>query len=183
RDPGSPGAICLGTAGRFHPHALARKLERKFDKRSERNSLERNSSTRGQTNALVLSLASRRALSRLVRLPLREDGFPPGQPRILSLQRCRHPQSSAHPAGSRNAALATLRIFRPLCAHAGGVAGPASSAANKGGCPSANSVLDSVRISLRAARLSCFYVGRGWGGAGSLHVAGCPARNSGAGLD
>src|SRR5208282_1611349 len=84
----------------------------------------------------------------------------------------------------RNAALATLRIFWPLSAHAGGIAGPASSATrNKRESPSANSVLDSSRISFRAPRLPRLYVGSGRSGAGSLHVAGRPAGNSGAGLD
>ena len=60
-----------------------------------------------------------------------KTGFLLGQPRIFSLQRCRHAQSSAHPAGSGNEALATLRIFRSLSAHAGGIAGHASSAAEE----------------------------------------------------
>src|ERR1019366_8442415 len=107
------------------------------------------------------------AAGRLVRLPLLEDGLPAGQPRILSLQRRRHAQSSAHPAGSRNEALATVRILRSLSAHAGGIAGHASSTADgERSCPFANSNLDAGSISFRVARLPGLYVSGGRRGAG-----------------
>ena len=144
----------------------------------------RNSSTCGQTHARAFSAACCRAAGGLVRLPLREDRLPAGQSRILSLQRCRHAQSSARPAGSGNAALATLRVFRSVSAHSGGIAGHVSSGADgKWRCPAANSILDAGSISFRGARLPGLYVGSGRSGAGSLYVAGRSARDSGAGLD
>ena len=130
---------------------------------------------------------SNRAAGRLVCVPLLEDRLPARQSRIFSLQRCRYAQSSAHSTGSGNEALATLRIFRPVSAYAGGIAGHVSSAASLD--QTENSTRPRIpfwmqaSISVGAARLPRFHVGSGWSGAGSLHVAGRPTRDAGAGLD
>src|SRR5271169_4699168 len=121
--------------------------------------MESNSSAGGPPHALAASAVSDFAPGGLVCVSLLKDRLPAGQPRILSLQRRRHAQSSAHPAGSRNEALATLRILRSLPAHSGGIAGYASSTAEaERERSSANSVLDAGSISFRGARLPGFPV-------------------------
>ena len=176
-DPGPAGTVWLGAARLFHSVGFERNPV-------ERNSLERNASAWGQPQTFDPPAASGCTAGGLVCLPLREDGLSAGQPRILSLQRCRYVQSSAHPACARNEALAAFRILRPLPAHAGGIARHASSAAKRNRCcPSANSVLGTGGVSFCIARLPGFHVNRRRRGAGSLPVAGRPARDSDAGRD
>ncbi len=63
------------------------------------------------------------------------------------------------------------------------LAGSSSATKNKRRCPSANSALDSSRISFCVASLPGIHVGGGRSRSGSLHVAGRPTGNSGVGLD
>src|SRR3984893_6699250 len=115
-DPGPAGTVWLGAARLFHSVEFERNPV-------ERNSLESNSSACGQPQTFDLPAASGCTAGGLVWLPLREDGLPARQPRILSLQRRRYVQSSAHPACVGNEALAAFRILRSLSVHAGGLAG------------------------------------------------------------
>src|SRR4029077_6493178 len=163
-DPGSARVVGLGTALAFCSPACE-------GKSSESESMGRNSSACRQTRGLALSAASSRAAGGLVRLSLREDGFPAGQSRILSLQRGRYTESSAHPACSGDEAMAALRIFRSLSAYACRIVGHASSAApRERRYPSTNSVLDTGCISFRGARVPGFHVISGRSSAGSLHA-------------
>jgi hypothetical protein len=108
--------VWVGVAGLFHPVELE-------------GTLEGHSYTRRPAHPLAAFAASGRAAGRLVRLPLFEDRLPVRQSRVLSLQCRRYAQSPAYSPGAGNAPLATLRIFRPLSPHAGGIAGDVSSAA------------------------------------------------------
>src|SRR6202140_3741879 len=118
-DPGPAGTDWLGAARLFHSVESERNPV-------ERNSLERNSSACGQPQTFDLPAVAGCTTGGLVCLPLREDGFPAGQPRILSLHGRRYVQPSAHPACTGNEALAAFRILRYLSAHAREISGHGS---------------------------------------------------------
>src|SRR5271156_1602609 len=149
-DFGATSSVWLGDNRYFHSPARSR-------------TMERNSSVRGEGDAILISSASGRSPGGLVRLSLLEDGLPAGQPRICSLQRSGHAQSAAHSSGSGDEALATVRIFRSLSADDRWIAGHVSSAAERRSdtewhFPSSHCILGASRVSFRDTRLSGFHV-------------------------
>ena len=161
------------------------RVRRKFDKRFERNSLDRNSSARGQTHALVLSLLPVVPLAGWYAYHYAKTGFLLGNPEFFryNVAATLNPLRIPLALGMRLWQLfGYFGLYLLTLAGLLAMLRPPQKNATAGARPRIPFWMQAAFLSVLLAYLG-LHVGRGRSGAGSLHVAGGPAGNPGVGLD